>query len=207
MQNSFRWCSSWLLLPCLVALALLAAKTARADFIVTLTEQGGNVVATGSGQIDLTGLRLRLYPFSIGIAMATIIPDDGSIINGPVSSSPYDAYEGAIGTPFLGVGRGTFASTGSGDIVGVEGGSFILVPHGYVSDSPLSDTATYDNATFASLGVGLGDWEWNWGTGANQKFILAVTPVPEPSSLGILAALLAFAGIIGLRKRKSVVTG
>jgi hypothetical protein len=153
MQNSFRWCSSWLLLPCLVALALLAAKTARADFIVTLTEQGGNVVATASGQIDLTGL--RLYPFSIGSAMAIIIPDDGIIINGPVSSSPYDAYEGAIGTPAWGFGRGALASTGSGDIVGVEGdGGFILVPHGYVSDSPLSDTATYDNATFASLGVG-----------------------------------------------------
>jgi hypothetical protein len=40
-----------------------------------------------------------------------------------------------------------------------------------------------------------------------DNFTGTITPVPEPSSLGILAiALLAFAGIDRLRKRKPVVT-
>jgi hypothetical protein len=35
-----------------------------------------------------------------------------------------------------------------------------------------------------------------------------ITPVPEPSSLGLLAvALLTFAGIVGLRKRNALVAG
>ena len=41
------------------------------------------------------------------------------------------------------------ASSTSGDMVGVALGSDLFVPAGYVSDSPLSDTATY-NQTFAS---------------------------------------------------------
>jgi hypothetical protein len=46
-------------LPCMTTtLVLLATGIAHADsiFIVTLTQVGPNVVATGSGTIDLTGL-------------------------------------------------------------------------------------------------------------------------------------------------------
>jgi hypothetical protein len=32
------------------------APPAQAGYVVTLTQQGGDVVATGSGEIDLTGL-------------------------------------------------------------------------------------------------------------------------------------------------------
>jgi hypothetical protein len=34
----------------------LSALSARAGYVVDLTQQGSNVVATGSGPIDLTGL-------------------------------------------------------------------------------------------------------------------------------------------------------
>ena len=47
------------LLPCMTAtLVLLVTGTAHADsiFTVTLTQVGPSVVATGSGDIDLTGL-------------------------------------------------------------------------------------------------------------------------------------------------------
>ena len=45
----------------LAAVALLigfgpSAPPVRAGYIVTLTEQNGNVVATGTGTLDLTGL-------------------------------------------------------------------------------------------------------------------------------------------------------
>ena len=49
------------------------------------------------------------------------------------------------------------------------------MPMGYVSNSPLSDSTTYDSRTFATLGVTPGTYEWTWGTGAHvDKMALAV---------------------------------
>ena len=46
----------------------------------------------------------------------------------------------------------------------------LVVPRGYLSDSALSDTATYTGQTFSSLGATPGKYKWTWGKGANQKF-------------------------------------
>jgi hypothetical protein len=75
------------------------------------------------------------------------------------------------------------------------------VPHGYVSGSSLSDSATYNNATFNSLGVTPGTYVWTWGTGPDQKFTLdAVAPaVPDTgSTLGLLS--LALTGVFGANR-------
>ena len=40
---------------------------------------------------------------------------------------------------------------------------------GYVSDNLLSNASTYDNQTFASLGVTPGTFKWAWASGANQN--------------------------------------
>ena len=42
----------------ILALGAFAAPSAQAGYVVTLEEVGSNVVATGSGPIDLTGLNL-----------------------------------------------------------------------------------------------------------------------------------------------------
>jgi hypothetical protein len=83
-------------------------------------------------------------------------------------------------------------------------GSVLFVPNGYVSDSPLSDTSTYDSQTFATLGATPGTYVWTWGSGvADDTFTLQIGPavpaIPEPSSLlllgvGLAAALLTGAG-------------
>jgi hypothetical protein len=78
------------------------------------------------------------------------------------------------------------------------------VPHGYVSGARLSDTSTYDGATFASLGVTPGRYEWTWGSGANQNFTLVIGPAaPESSTWAMM--LLGFAGLCfaGYRARAS----
>jgi putative SOS response-associated peptidase YedK len=42
---------------------------------------------------------------------------------------------------------------------------------GYASDDALgTSTDTWDNATFASLGVTPGTYVWTWGTDADQSF-------------------------------------
>jgi len=156
---------------------------AQAGYTVTLEEIGTDVVATGSRAIDLTGLR-----FAIGSGASPMIdpnaghnpPGDQNplIFTGPTSSS-VDWYFLPMRPMSFGSGGLTFASSGSGDMVGIFRtifGDYLVVPAGYVSGTALSDSATYNNATFATLGVTPGTYVWTWGDGANQNFTLQIVP-------------------------------
>jgi VPDSG-CTERM motif len=70
------------------------------------------------------------------------------------------------------------------------------VPTGYVSGAALSDDMTFNNATFASLGVTPGTYVWTWGDGANQRFTLIIGGVGVPDG-GWTVSLLGF-GLLGL---------
>jgi hypothetical protein len=83
----------------------------------------------------------------------------GEILSGEASA--LDPYSGITGPGSFGSGVLTFASSGSGDFVGILGDAGqLIVPPGYVSDSPPSDTATYAGQTFATLGVMPGTYKW-----------------------------------------------
>ena len=178
----------------------LSAPPARAGYVVDLTQQGSNVVATGSGAIDLTGLLFN----GSGTTDAALFPLDGQIETGPAfpASAAVDSYLGvSTEPPSFGSGGFTEASSGSGDLVEIVSlVGFLAVPSSYVSDAPLSDTSTYDGATFASLGVTPGRYEWTWGSGVNQNFTLVIG-TPEPSTWAMM--LLGFAGLGFAGYRKS----
>lgn len=160
---------------------------------------GSDVVASGSGPIDLTGLTFDGTP----LAGTFIYPALGAIVTG-ITSATADQYGGITGPANFGSGSDNFPVGGSGDLVGVEGFvDELSVPHGYVSDSPLSDTSTYGSQTFSSLGATPGTYKWTWGTGANQNFTLVIgTVVPEPSTWAMM--LLGFAGLgfVGYQSRR-----
>jgi hypothetical protein len=176
----------------------LSAPPAQAGYVVDLTEQAGNVVATGSGEIDLSGLSF----FEIQHDPAAIFPSFAVIVTGPASVTNDEYYTGFTGpTSFGSGGVIDTASSGSGDKVGIGGGVDVLVvPRSYVSGSPLSDTSTYDGQTFTSLGVTPGTYEWTWGNGANQNFTLVIE-VPEPATWATMLTGFAGLGFVGYRQR------
>jgi VPDSG-CTERM motif len=175
----------------LVTASLFSVRPAQAGYIVTLQEVGSNVVATGSGAIDLTGLSF-FSPNSGGSGQ--ISPANAFILTG---SGQIDLYTAISGPSSFGAGGFTSASTSSGSAVGISVPGFLFVPLGYTSNTSLSDSSTYNNATFASLGVTPGTSEWTWGMGADQNFTLQIVgtaPVPDQGS----TCLLLTFGLLGL---------
>src|SRR5438105_12024223 len=89
----------------IVLASLLSARPAQAGYTVTLQQVGPDVVATGSGAIDLTGLTFYSQSASPGgpsmSPYSVLLPFHGyiGISTGPTSSS-VDTYTGAGLTSF-----------------------------------------------------------------------------------------------------------
>jgi hypothetical protein len=135
-----------------------SAPMAQAGYVVKVQQDGNDIVANGSGEIDLTGLSFN----GVSPAPARLNPGAASILTG-TSSVDFATYEIVSGPTSFGGGGNTNASSGSGDIVGIFAGGVnrvsgnLSVPFGYTSDTALSDSASYDNQTFSSLGLTDGD--------------------------------------------------
>jgi len=99
----------------------------------------------------------------------------GVIITGPHGSGLIDLYTGFMGPSSFGSGGWFAPDTGSGDFVGISGGTmltFLLVPQGYMSGAALSDSMTFNNATFASIGATPGAYVWSRGTGLANRMVV-----------------------------------
>src|SRR5207253_2192516 len=104
------------LLCAAMASVVIIGSPAQAGYIVTLTQVGPNVVANGSGAIDCTGL----VPSSASSG-AEIWPNSAIIVTGPTALQNVDVYflPNGPSQPF-GSGSLTLASSGSGDLVGMD---------------------------------------------------------------------------------------
>jgi protein with PEP-CTERM/exosortase system signal len=192
-----------------VTASLFSIRPAQANYIVTLQQVGPNVVATGSGAFDLTGL-----PVKAGGSSPTLIePFLGNIVTG--SSNSCDVYGTTITGPnSFGTGIQAFANNGIGDIVGMlfNGGHepFLVVPVGYVSGTALSDSATYNNLTLITFATP-GTYVWTWGDGADQRFTLQIESVGVPgvpdggSTVSLLGCALL--GLAALRRKLPLLRG
>jgi hypothetical protein len=155
-----------------IALLITSLGPARAAYVVDLRQVadpsqplGFDVVATGKGTIDLTDL---FFDFPVmTFSPAEINPSNATIGGGSTGTVNVDFYSGIIGPPPSFGGGGLIgASSSSGDVVTLFGDGFgeLFVPAGYMSGHALSNTSTFDNATFASLGVTPGVYVYNWGS-------------------------------------------
>jgi hypothetical protein len=183
--------------------SLLCVRPAEA-YTVTLQQMGSNVVANGSGAINLTGLTFQGSTFG---TITGIRANTGSIGTGPLAQLNFDFYTGFTGPTSFGSGASFLPNTGSGDFVGIFGlAGQIFVPQGYVSGHALTDSMTFNNATFASLGVTPGTYVWSWGGGANQNIMLQIGAVPDG---GTTVSLLgcALLGLAALRRKLPLLRG
>ena len=178
----------------LASLIGTTAVSAQAAYIVTFSETGNDVTASGSGAIDLAGLTF----ITSGFTTPEVAPTFATEATG--GAGDVDEYSGATGPFSFGSGDFTGATTGAGDLVGVqallaEPAGFIFVPKGYASDAPLSDTATYAGQSFATLGLAPGVYRYSFGSGTDaDAFTVEVgAPVPEPSTWAMM--LIGFAGL------------
>src|SRR5438094_7142011 len=101
---------------------LLSVRAAQAGYTVTLQQVGPDVVATGSGAIGLHGLTFS----HSSSANPAIVPSSSnflvrgvSIYTGPASSSVDSYFVPQSGPTGFGSGSATYASGGSGDMVGI----------------------------------------------------------------------------------------
>jgi hypothetical protein len=197
----------------LVAACALVGSTVAANaspYVVTMEEVGSNVVATGSGSIDVTNLAGTTAVggcCEIGPTIPFIFLSTGS--------SEVDYEPATPATPFAGptsFGTGPLAvfNNSSGPVVGffgtnplVDPTGDLILPSGYSNDTPLgASVGTFDNATFASLGLTPGTYVWTWGTGADQSFTLEIGTTPLPAALPLFATGLGALGLLGWRRKR-----
>jgi len=173
---------------------------ARAGYVEIVSQVGPDVVANGSGTINLAALTFQGSGTNVAI-LNPGNPGAGLAFFGPATGTYSDEYAGfTSGATDFGSVSGVDATSGSGDIVGVAGLTDLIVPNGYVSGAPLSDTSTWAGATYSSLGLtgGPGTYTWEWGTGESfDYFVMDVESVPEPASLGLIGV-----GCLGLLARR-----
>jgi hypothetical protein len=178
---------------------------ANAAVVIDIFQDGGDVVATGAGTLDLTGLTF-LESAPVG-GMGVVVPVDGVAIVGPDVIA--DVYDGANGPASFGPGFATFGSDYTGLAFGVAGSLFglpvVVVPHDYVSGAPLLGSSTFAGETIASLGLTPGTYVYTWhgAPGIADSLTLNIGPVPEPATCAMIAMGFAGLGLASYRRSRT----
>ena len=192
----------------LLVLAVAWFPAVEAAFTISVAETGGNVVATGSGSLNIDSLAAG----APGSAASFVQANGGSLYVGPTALTAVVPYTGVTGPANFGAGAFTVADSGAGDIAGIDAGNALVVPNGYVSGAALSGSATWNATTFAGLGLTPGTYTWTWGAGANADSLtvqigpmISAQNVPTLSewSMVMLSTLLVFATLIAMRRQRS----
>jgi PEP-CTERM motif len=194
----------------LSAVALVAAAgwcapvPAEAAYVVIVQESAGNVVANGSGSLDLTDLTfVGLFSFH----NSQIQGDFATIIVGANGAEPTDIYSGFSGPASMGSGSATFADGGVGKKVGLSAGTgvgdeVLGVPAGYLSGSLLTESSFWSAQTLSSLGIDPGTYVYSWGSGDHADTFTIEVTVPEPSTWALMLAGFGGLGYVAWRRRR-----
>ncbi|MCW6513180.1 hypothetical protein [Lichenifustis flavocetrariae] len=193
-----------------LALSLMSG-TAKAAYIVNIDQVGTNVVATGSGSLDLSTFSF----IDNGGSGPTVNASIGSLELGTYTD-PKMRYAGSINGPgSFGTGSDFYPDITSGSLVGINAQiNTLVVPNGYVSGDPLGTSVDiFSNNTFATLGLSQGTYTYLFaGSGeSTDTFTInigSVSVVPLPASAPMFGAALLALGAIGygVKRKKAAAT-
>lgn len=183
----------------LLAGVFLLAPKADASVVMTVTQVGADVFASGSGTLDITNLTNP----NNGSAAPFIKGDTGVLIIGLLPNNQFANWQGSVTGP---TSFGTFGSFNADSTTGDHFGiryqfQQVVTPVGYVSGNPLSATATWNNKTLASLGLVEGTYVWTWGTGIHADSFTLTIGTPEPGSLLLLSTGAGLLVVLRLRRK------
>jgi hypothetical protein len=192
-----------------VASMVLALAPAKAEFVISILQEGTNVVATGSGSVNTAGLVADPNPVMKGL-YDLVAPKFANIGFG-VPATPFGSFtefSGLSGPASFGSGDTKNANTTSGAsfiLVGKEDGQGIVdLPVTYVSKTLFTDSDTFNNATFSSLGLTVGTYTYTFGSGVNaDSIVVQIGAVPEPSTWAMM--ILGFVGLGLMAYRRKTV--
>jgi hypothetical protein len=182
---------------------LLSAGSAKASLIINLVDQGNNtLLLTYSGSINMSTLG---GPVAVNYNQGTPM---FSAFQGYLRIGTFvDLYNtGSTSSPStFGAGGGvvpTLVTPGSSAFAADFVAKTLSVPTGYVSNSPISGSATF-SGTLSSNGVNAGTYMYSWGSGITESVVLNVSSVvPEPGSMAVLAIGSIASGVAYRRRRK-----
>ena len=132
--------------------------------IVTISEVGSDVIMSGSGSLNVTGLIEGSVQTAGGINGTLgywVIGQSNLFFARKFFGSNLNVYPNSFGSGY------TAPTSYSGDTFGIQNGSLgkdIILPLGYTSGSPLNGTATFANKTISSMGLIPGTYLYSWGS-------------------------------------------
>jgi hypothetical protein len=195
-----------------IALAVIVVVPQQADaaFVATMEQVGADVVVTGSGTLNVLALNRQDTTLAVGASLlGEIGPRRSTVSFGVDAPALLSRYFFVTAPGNFGPGElNSFTTVRSGDVVAITR-EYILLDRFYdpVGRDTLSAAMTFQNRSFADLGVTPGTYVWSWGSveGLSDTFTLNVlaptteTPVPAPAGLGLFG--LALAGLVLARRR------
>lgn len=189
------------------ALVLATATAPLAGAIdAYLYESGTDVILTFSGTIDTTGFPA---PVSTGRTFrgGDMIPNDGFWT---VLPAAYSIYGVPVSGPDFGTGGYTDGSgqPANGDAFGLfAAGNIVALGDGYVSDTVISGSTTYETTDLATLGATVGTYTYSFGANGDENtanlFVGTLPPaaaVPLPAAGWLLLGGLGAMGAITRRR-------
>ena len=207
----------------LAAALLVSSSVANAALVATFTESGTDVILTLSGSIDTSGLIPKDTPNTSAGNLVEIIPGQGQLLFfGNPGFETYNRYFVDIQTTNYGSGSYTSTSATSSMLAGLvnftnftpdksDDYPLFLLATSYTSNSAITGSATFSNATFTSLGLTSGSYIYNILDGedgtASDTFTVnvgspsTVSVVPLPAGAPLILSALAGLGWLNRRHK------